>query len=80
MNITETVKTVLQEISGLKEINLTDRLQSDMALDSFAMVTLLITIEERFAIELEESDMNPMELLCVSDVINLIERYTDNEK
>ena len=39
------------------------------------MVTLLIEIEEQFGIELDEKDMNPFDLVTVSDAIRLAERY-----
>ena len=57
-------------------------LQEDLALDSLAMVMLLIEIEEAFGIELDESDMNPFELNTVQDVIVLVSKYfgDENEK
>ena len=80
MNVNEIVIGILKEISGLDVIYETDSLQNDMALDSLAMVTLLITIEERFGIELDESDMNPLDLQSVSDVVNMVKRYVYDEK
>ncbi len=50
-------------------------LLDDFSLDSLRMVMLLVTIEERFDIELDESDMNPFELITASDVVNLVKKY-----
>lgn len=44
-------------------------------LDSLLMVTLLIEIEETFNIQLDESDMNPLELTTVKSVIDLVNKY-----
>lgn len=80
MNVNEVVIGILIEISGLEQINSDDNLQDDLALDSLAMVTLLILIEEKLSIELDETDMNPMDLLTVSDVVNMATRYVLDEK
>lgn len=66
---------ILKELSGLDEVKLDDHLQNDLALDSFSMVALMITIEDTFQIELEESDLNPYQLNTVQDVANLVEKY-----
>lgn len=80
MNVNEVVIEILKEISGLEHINADDNLHNDLALDSLAMVTLLILIEEKLAIELDESDMNPMDLQTVADVENMAKRYLSNGK
>ena len=82
MNITEKVIGIIKELSGKEEVNLSDNLQEDVALDSLAMVTLLVEIEEEFDIELDESDMNPFDLNTVEDTVNLVNKYggDENEK
>ncbi len=80
MKMEERVFEIIKELSGREEIQETDNLQDDVALDSLGMVTLLMEIEERFEIELEESDMNPFDLVAVSDVLKLVERYVENEQ
>ena len=47
----------------------------DLALDSLRMVMLLVTLEDTFEIELDESDMNPFALVTVQDVVELAEKY-----
>ncbi len=80
MKMEERVFEIIKELSGREEIQETDNLQDDVALDSLGMVTLLMEIEESFEIELEESDMNPFDLVAVSDVLKLVERYVENEQ
>ena len=39
------------------------------------MVMLLIEIEEKFGIQLDESDMNPFSLDTVQSVVNMVGNY-----
>lgn len=78
MGITNKVIEVLSEISGINLILNESKLRDDLGLDSLDMVTLLINIEEKFGIQLDESDMNPFDLEKASDVIRLVEKYSYN--
>ena len=80
--LVEEVKRILSELSGEEKIENDSSLQDDLMLDSLAMVTLLINIEEAFNIELDESDMNPLEMIVVQDLIDMINKYLvkKNEK
>ena len=80
MNIEAKVKEILCELSGEESIENTDHLQGDLALDSLMMVTMLVEIEETFAIELDEADMNPFDLGTVQNVIDMITKYQGGEK
>ena len=73
--INDKVIEILAELSGTENISLENHLQNDLGLDSMLMVTLLLDIEEKFEIELNESDMNPFDLNTVQDVIFLVEKY-----
>ena len=55
-------------------------LTGDLAMDSLRMVMLLVTLEDTFEIELDESDMNPFALITAQDVINLVMKYVSPEK
>jgi len=72
----EKVVSVLSELCEIEEIFAENELQKDLGLDSLQMVTLLMMLEEKFEIVLDESDMNPFDLTLVEDVIHLVERYT----
>lgn len=80
MEIVNKVKDILSELSGMKEIEPQKELKGDLGLDSFQMITLLIMLEESFQIVLDESDMNPFDLVNTCDVINLVEKYVGGEK
>lgn len=75
MNIETKVKEILCKLSGEENIENTDHLQGDLALDSLMMVTMLVEIEEAFAIELDEADMNPFDLGTVQNVIDMVAKY-----
>lgn len=79
MDIKEKVKEILFELSGEEVVDLQTELQNDLSLDSLLMVTLLMELEEAFSIELDESDMNPFDLITVQDVVNLVEKYVGVE-
>ena len=51
-----------------------------MAIDSLSFVVLLVEIEERFSVEFDESDMDPMNLNKVQDVIDLVKKYGKSDK
>lgn len=80
MDIENKVFDLLKELSGNETIKLSDTFKNEIALDSLGMVTLLVEIEDVFQIELDESDMNPFELITVSDVVELVKRYHDGQK
>lgn len=79
MNIETKVKEILCELSGEEKIENTDHLQGNLALDSLMMVTMLVEIEEDFAIELDEADMNPFDLGTVQNVIDMVAKYFGDE-
>ena len=76
MNTQEKVMELLEDLSGVSNITPEASLQVDLGLDSLAMVTLLVMLEETFSIELKEADMNPFDLKTAADVVALAERYT----
>lgn len=78
MNITEKIVKILKGIIEGDEIKPESDLQEDIGLDSLGLVTLLIEIEKEFNIELEETDMDPFELITVSDVCDLVSKYCKN--
>ena len=68
---------ILTEL-GAENITLAAALRDDLGLDSLQMVNLLITLEEVFQIELEETDIDPTSLRTVEDVISLTKKYTQS--
>ena len=79
VNISERVADLLQKLSGCENIRADASLQNDLGMDSLAMVTLLIQLEDTFQIELKETDMNPLDLNTVSDIVELITPYVEGD-
>lgn len=79
MDVDKKVIELLSEISDSDMITNQDTLKYDIGLDSLAMVMLLVSIEDTFGFELNESDMNPFDLVTVKDVINLVRRYNGDK-
>lgn len=80
MEIFDKVCVILSELSGTETICLEHELQSDLSLDSLQMVTLLMMLEENFQITLDESDMNPFDLINVWHVVDLVEKYVGGDR
>ena len=74
-SINKRVINVVKHISGTEKVLMKHSLIDDIGMDSLKMVTLVVTIEEEFGIELNESDMNPYDLRTVSDIVKLVEKY-----
>lgn len=75
MMIFEKVSDILSELSGAEAVALKTRLRDDLTLDSLHMVMLLLELEDKFDIVLDESDMNPFNLVTVEDVVSLVRKY-----
>lgn len=79
-NIITQVIEMLEDISLKYVDDNTLTLLGDLGLDSLKMVMLLLTIEDTFEIELDESDMNPFALITVQNVIDLVAKYVVSKK
>ncbi len=75
MNTKEQIKSILCVLGGVSEISDESSLQDDLMLDSLSMVMLLVEIEDAFDIKLDESDMNPFELVTVQEVVDMVQKY-----
>ncbi len=75
MDATAKVKQIMVELSGSKDIEITDSLQDDLGFDSMNMVLMMIALEDEFHFTLRASDMDPYALKTVGDVVGLVERY-----
>ena len=81
ISIEKQVTDILEELALTPVEGVEKELINDLALDSLRLVMLLVNLEETFEIELDESDMNPFQLITVQDVINLVAKYmTGGEK
>lgn len=71
---------VLEDLCLIEIEDTAKFLVDDLSMDSLRMVMLLLTLEETFGIELDESDMNPFLLVTVEDVISLVRKYVQVEE
>jgi acyl carrier protein len=78
--IEQKVLEVLEDLCMTTVEDASKKLIGDLAMDSLRMVMLLVTLEEVFSIELDESDLNPFLLITVQDVIDLASKYTQSEE
>ena len=72
----ENVNEILKKKSFCDEITSELKLREDLGLDSLNMVELMVEIEDKYNIEIEESDLDPAALQTVSQIYDLIEKYT----
>ena len=75
MDVKQTVIDIIRDLSEKETICPEDTLTEDLALDSLNRVLLLVSLEESLSIELDESDMNPFDLITVADVCELAYKY-----
>ena len=79
MDNKERVFEILNVLSGVEGFDEKSSLTDDLYMDSLEMVMLLIEIEDAFDILIDESDMNPFDLVSVSDVVGLVDRYCERK-
>lgn len=75
------IKAIVNEILKKKcfcdDIKPELRLTDDLGLDSLNMVELMVELEERFNIEMDESDLDPTALQTVDKIYSLVEKYVE---
>ena len=68
----EKVNEILKEKSFCDEITSELKLREDLGLDSLNMVELMVGLEDKFNIEIEESDLDPAAHQTVSQIYVLV--------
>ena len=71
------VNEILKEKSFCNDITAELKLNEDLGLDSLNMVELMVELEERFDIEIDESDLDPAALETVEQVYALVAKYVE---
>ena len=79
-SVKQQVFEIVEELCLMPVQNTSVTLTVDLSLDSLRMVMLLVTLEDTFEIELDESDMNPFSLITVQNVIDLVMKYVSPTK
>ena len=75
-NLIEVVNGILAELSfydGTIEMNM--RLSDELGIDSLRIVELIVALEEKFNITINETDLEPDLLKTVEDVYLLVNKY-----
>lgn len=73
----EQIDAILKAITFLERIDPTQKLKEDLGIDSLSMVEMIVELEEKFDIEINESDLNPDELRTVEQIYELVRRYKE---
>lgn len=73
----ETVNEILREKSFCGDI--TPELNEDLGLDSLNLVELMVELEDKFNIEIDESDLDPAALQTVDQIYALVSKYTEGK-
>ena len=71
------VNEILKEKSFCDDITAELKLNEDLGLDSLNMVELIVELEERFNIQIDESDLDPAALQTVEQIYALVEKYME---
>lgn len=71
------VDEILREKGFCDNITAELKLNEDLGLDSLNMVELMVALEERFNIEIDESDLDPAALQTVEQVYALVAKYVE---
>jgi len=76
MNIVEEIKIAITTVSTFNEesIETCDTLVS-IGIDSLRMVELIVTLEDKFGITFDDSDIDSNLLKTVNDIIELVNKY-----
>ena len=73
MNIIEKIKLIAREELDC-EINEEDSLK-DCGVDSLSLVNLVIAVEQAFNITFPDDELQPENLVSLTDIVSLTERY-----
>ena len=75
----ETVNEILRERSYDEDITSELKLNEDLGLDSLNLVELMVELEDKFNIEIDESDLDPAALQTVDQIYALVSKYTEGK-
>lgn len=71
----ERIMAWIEQECGVQVPSGAARLDTDLGLDSLGLVTLLVTLEDKFQITFKEEDMDPLSLQTVSDLVAIVTKY-----
>lgn len=77
--IKESVIECIKEITYLEEISEENNLKNDLGIDSVDTIDLIMSLENKFEIEFNDSDISLENFRYVKTIIDLIEGILNNE-
>lgn len=78
MNSTrEMINSILAEKKFSDVITPDMSLSEDLGFDSLSLVELIVDLEDRFDIEIDESDLDPVHIKTVGQIYSLVDKYLE---
>lgn len=78
MNSTkEMINSILTEKKFTDVIIPDMSLSEDLGFDSLSLVELIVDLEDRFDIEIDESDLDPGHIKTVGQIYSLVDKYLE---
>jgi len=81
MTFEENIKKIVQqqlvnytEGEDFNDIKVSDNLQNDLGADSLDMIELMMAMEDKFDLEIQENEWSK-EIVTVNDILDLVNRY-----
>lgn len=75
MNSTkEIINAIITEKRFSDTIAADMKLSEDLGFDSLSLVELIVDLEDRFDIEIDESDLDPSQLKTVAQIYSLVDK------
>ena len=76
-NTNEIINSILTEKRFSDTITADMKLSEDLGFDSLSLVELIVDLEDRFDIEIDESDLDPSQLKTVAQIYSLVDKYLE---
>ena len=76
-NTKEIINSILTEKRFSDTITSDMKLSEDLGFDSLSLIELIVDLEDRFDIEIDESDLDPSQLKTVGQIYSLIDKYLE---
>ena len=76
-NTKAVINSILTEKRFSDAISADMKLSEDLGFDSLSLVELIVDLEDRFDIEIDESDLDPSQLKTVGQIYSLIDKYLE---
>lgn len=74
-----TINSILTQKRFSDIIDVDMDLGEDLGFDSLSLVELIVDLESRFDIEIDESDLEPKRLKTVGQIYTLVDKYLEGK-